>query len=372
MEENNDTLGMGLFDNASNFEINLEADPADYDDDDSAEDNDGLSDDDDLNIDNLNEDEGSEEVIEEGDTEEGEEIDEDSSPNIYSSFASVLSEQGLLPSLDLLGDTKIENVDDLSTAFKSEITNQVKQYLLDKIGEQGYDALEKGITLSEYQQHQDNIGTLEGIDDEALTGDVELSKKIIYQDYIAQGIDETRAMRLLKKSIDAGDETLLEDAKEALESLKIVEGKRLEKLSVERQASQQANDAAQEKIDNDLKNSIYNTSEIIKGVKLNKTIQDKIYSSITKVVGKNENGIMENQLMKDRRTNPVDFDTKLYYLYEITKGFSDFSKIVSKSESTAISKLEKQLRSNKFEGSGSPSFLSDPDSYGGIGSEIVI
>jgi hypothetical protein len=90
------------------------------------------------------------------------------------------------------------------------------------------------------------------------------------------------------------------------------------------------------------------------------------------VVGKSPEGIMENQLMKDRRENPVDFDTKMYYLYEITKGFKDFSKIVSKSESTAIKRLEGELRKTKFQDNGTPAYLSDPESYGGVGSELVI
>jgi len=75
--------------------------------------------------------------------------------------------------------------------------------------------------------------------------------------------------------------------------------------------------------------------------------------------------------MRDRRENPIDFDSKLYYLYEMTNGFKDLSKITNKSETKAISKLERDLRKTKFEDSGTPSYLTDPNSYGGIGSEIV-
>lgn len=369
MKNTDDTFGMSLFEGDSDLQINMNLDPEElnYDIKDEA------TEEVDESIDtNLNENESSEEVVEEEDhEEEGETTDEDSSPNIYSSFASVLNEQGLLPSLDLQGDNKIETVDDLANVFKSEVSNQVKDYLISKVGQEGYDSLEKGISLAEYQQHQDNIDTLEGINTDILRDDIELSKKIIYQDYISQGLGEKRAMSLLKKSIDAGEDSLFEDATESLESLKIVEAKRMEKVALQRQEELTANIKAQEKIDNDLKNSIYNTNEYIKGMKLNKTIQDRVYNSITKVVGKSPTGVMENQLMKDRRENPVDFDSKLYYLYEITNGFSDFSKIANKSESKAISKLERELRRTKFEDSGTPSYLTDPESYGGIGAEIV-
>lgn len=318
------------------------------------------------------EDDSSERVGEGEGEEEGEESSEDGiSPTLYSSFASVLNEQGLLPSLDLQGN-KIETIDDLAAAFKGEISNQVKQYLLDKVGEQGYEALEKGISLAEYQTHQDNVQTLDTITEEVLENDLDLAKKIIYQDYISQGLSQDRAARILKKSVELGNEQILEDARTSLESLKEVESIRLSKLQEERAAQAEEQAKAQERIDNDLKNSIYNSKEFIPGMKLNKAIQDQVYQSITKVVGKSPTGVPENQLMRERRENPIEFDSKLYYLYELTKGFKDFSKILNKSESSAVSKLESDLRKTKFQSDGTPSYLSDPESYGGIGTELVI
>jgi len=160
--------------------------------------------------------------------------------------------------------------------------------------------------------------------------------------------------------------------KESLESLKIVESKRIAQLAEIREKEAADRELAQEKIDNDLKNAIYNKKEFIEGVKVNKTIQDKVYSSITKIVGKSPTGILENQLMKDRRENPIEFDSKLYYLYEMTKGFKDFSSFNRKSETSAINKLEKELRRTKFRDSGIPSYMSDPDSYNSLGTELVI
>tara|TARA_R110000822_G_scaffold73853_2_gene177555 strand:- start:1740 stop:2876 length:1137 start_codon:yes stop_codon:yes gene_type:complete len=378
MEE--EELGMSLFDSAEGLQINMDVNPEELEDiaepegtegeegNEAPEETEGK----DIDI-NLDEDESSEKVVGEEGEEEGESDSDkdDISPNIYSSFASVLNEQGLLPSLDLL-DKKIENADDLTEVFKSEISNQVKEYLLGKVGEKGYEALEKGISLAEYQEYEDNIQTLSGISEDSLETDLELSKKLIYQDYVSQGLSEKRAAAILKKSIDLGDEQIIADAKESLESLKAVEALRLEKAGDERQAQAKVQKQQQEQIDNDLKNSIYNTKEFIPGIKANKAIQDTVYNSITKVVGKSPEGIMENQLMRDRRENPVDFDSKMYYLYEITKGFKDFSKIVTRSESSAVRNLEDQLRKTKFQDSGTPAYLQDPESYGGVGSELVI
>lgn len=319
----------------------------------------------------------SEDVAEEEDSEEegddsDEQSDDDSPDNLYSSFASVLNEKGLLPSLNLQ-EKEIKDVDDLIGSIKEEIDNQSKQYLISKIGEEGYEALEKGISLSEYQQYQETTNNLDSITDDIIENDLELAKKIIEQDYLSQGMDSNRVNRILKKSIDLGEETIIEDAKESLESLKAIQAKKLEQIAEQRQQQIKQQQELQEKIDNDLKNNIYNNDEFIKGIKVSKAIKDRVYDSITKIVGESPTGVAENKLMRQRRENPIEFDTKLYYIYEMTDGFKDFSKIISRSESKAISKLEDQLRKQKFDTGSRPSYIDDPDSYNSnIGDELVL
>ena len=313
MADNTEEFDMSLFDSDSELEINLDLNPEDLIDQEEQKDEEEDQDEPEIK-DNLDEDDNNpEEVVEE---EEDQEEGEDNSPNLYSSFATVLNEQGLLPSLDL-DKNKVESLDDLTEVLKSEINNQVKEYLVNKIGEEGYEALEKGVSLAEYQEYQDNTQTLESITEESLEN-------------------------------------------------------RIQELQAQKQKQLQQQKELQEKIDNDLKNSIYNKKEFIEGVPVNKSIQDKVYNSITTIVGKSPSGVAENKLMRDRRENPIEFDSKLYYLYEITNGFKDFSKIITKSKTTASQQLEKQLRNQKFDTAGKPSFLEDPESYGGIGSELVL
>ncbi len=370
-------LEMGMFQDLDfdSSELNLDDAPEEIkkllseDDSEENEVDDSTDDDKDVDEDANKDPEG---VVDEEGNEEGD--NQDDSPNIYSSFADVLKERGLLPSLDL-EKNKVEDIDALTNAIKSESENIAKEYIVSKIGEDGYQALEKGITLEEYQAYKNTTDTLDKVTDEVLENDLELSKNIILQDYISQGISQERAFKLLKKTIDLGEEAILEDAKESLVSLKQVQAQNLEKLQLEREKELQAQAAQQEKIDNDLKSAIYSSTEIIKGIKVDKGIQDKVYNSITKVVGKAPNGVMENQLMRTRRENPVDFDTKLYYLYELTDGFKDFSKLINKTESKVVNKLEETLRRTNFKDlGGTPAFMSDPNSYGGsqFGSELVL
>lgn len=382
MEDNN----MSIFD-SDNIELNIGnnlpddffVDDAQVDDDDNTQD---VDDDKNVTEDEINKylNDGSEEedsddqedvVKKDAQGEEGDDDQNGDSPNVFSSFANVLNEQGLLPSLD--SNAKIETIEDLTEVFKTELNNQAKEYIVEKIGEDGFEALEKGITLAEYQQYQNGVDTLNSIDPDALAENIELSKRIILQDYIAQGLSEDKAYRFLEKTIELGDEAIIEDAKASLDSLKQIQEVKLEQAKEARNAELIAEQKKQEKIDNDLKNSIYNAKEIIQDLPMTKAMKEKVYKSITNIVSKSPDGVPENRLMKHRRENPIEFDKKLYYLYELTNQFTDFSALVSKSKSKAANDFEKVLRANKSQiNNDQPGFVSDPESYGGIGDELII
>ena len=77
--------------------------------------------------------------------------------------------------------------------------------------------------------------------------------------------------------------------------------------------------------------------------------------------------------MKDRNTNPIEFDTRMYYLYELTNGFRDLSNISKQVESKAIKKMEQAMRQTRFEDNGLPNYMVDPNSYDSpFGSELVL
>lgn len=368
--EENEELGMSLFD-SENIELNLDISPEelglDEQDEEITEETDELDQEDSEN-DTSEDQEDSEEVAGDEDEDEG---GDDTSPNLYSSLASVLHEQGLLPSFDLQSN-KIENVDDIVAAFRAETDNLVKEKLVQALGEDGYDAITKGIPLTDLAKVRESQTALENITDEALQSDPELSKRIIYQDYINQGIPEDRAKRMLRRIIDSGEDALLEDATESLQSLKLFEQKQLENRKLEYQKQQQAQEREQQELETKVKDKIYNSKELIKGLKLNKAIQDKVYKSMTEIVGKNEDGVLENKLMRDRRSNPIEFDTKLYYLYELTNGFKDFSKVANTTRSSAIDDLERSMRQTRYQDSGAPTYLQDGESYMGLGDELVL
>lgn len=370
-----DNIGMDLFGEQS-LEVNFDGLNNPQED---VEDQDGSDENNDDNIgdsqesDNTNnqgesQDSDSESVAEGDDQDEGSEGND--SPNLFSSVATVLQEQGLLPSLDI-AENKIESVEDLANAMKVEAENLAKSTIIEKIGEEGYEYINKGITVDEYNAYKTTADALNTITEDSLSQDMELSKKVIYQDYINSGISEAKATKLIDRLSELGDDSILEDAKESLINVKNFNKAELDNQAAEIASQNALIEKQQQEVEKQLKKSVYDTKELIKGQAINKVFQDKVYDSMTKIVGKSPDGNPENALMKQRREDPVDFDTKLYYVYELTKGFKDFSKFTASAKSSAIQDMERALQNNSINSSETPGFLQDNESYSdGLGAEL--
>lgn len=298
----------------------------------------------------------------EDDDNEGDDSDDDSSPNLYSSISNVLFEQGIIPSLE--SSENIKTAEDFVDVFKKEIDIQAEQRLNTYL--ENLD-LEK-IAISKRTQLD-----LDVIDEDYLKDNIEVAKDIIFRDYLNQGLSEDRAKKLLRKTIDLGEDMVIEDALESTHSLKEHEAKVVEQEKVRYKQALIEQEKEQEAINNTIKNNIYTSKEIIAGIPNTKALQDRVFKAMTEVVAKDPNtGEMQNKFMQTRSTNPIDFDTKMYYLFELTNGFQDLSAISKTATSKAVKKLEGVLRKTKFEDNGTPGYLQDPNSYGGIGSELVI
>lgn len=370
-----DNIGMDLFGEQS-LEVNfdeLSTFQEDSEEQESSEENntdntDDSQESDDTNNQGEDQDSDSEDVAEEDDQDEGSEGND--SPNLFSSVATVLQEQGLLPSLDI-AENKIESVEDLANAMKAEAEELAKSTIIEKLGEEGYEYINKGVSVDEYNAYKVTADTLNTITEDSLSEDLELSKKVIYQDYINSGISETKATKLIDRLSELGDDSILEDAKESLVNVKNFNKAELDSKAADIAAQNALIEKQQEEVEKQLKKSVYDTKELIKGQSINKVFQDKVYNSMTKIVGKSPNGNPENALMKQRREDPVDFDTKLYYVYELTKGFKDFSKFTASAKSSAIQDMERALQNNSINNSETPGFLQDNESYSdGLGAEI--
>jgi hypothetical protein len=347
-----DNLEMGLFDNLDNLELNssyqFDEDLIENEETESVETDENINTIDDENQEGVD---SEEDVDEEGGNEGGE-----SSSNLYSSLANFVHEQGLLPSLDIK-NTEIKTPNDFANAFKQELEIQADLKLEEYL---------KNVDVKSIVESRNLIENFETISEDVLKSDLELSKQIILQDYLNQGLDEKKANRLLNRLIDLGEDAILEDAAESLASLKEFETRKIatEKETLKIRTQQKIEE--QKQAEENLKKTIYESKDLVNGLKVNKVLQDKVYKSITEIVGKSPEGEFENKFMKERRLNPIDFETRMYYFYEMTDGFKDFTKLTTPIKSNAVKELEQIARKSKIQDNGIPIWMQDNESYEGF------
>ena len=358
MEDDNE-LGMGLFE--GNQELNFNFAIPEDDNTDEEENTDNI-DVEDTTLENNNhvEDDSSEEVDEEDVEDEGSEGSESSS-NLYSSLAAFVHEQGLLPSLDI--DLKdIKSADDFASVFNKELDIQAELRLNNYL---------ENLDLNKIGVAKQEIKDLNTLNVDILKNDIDLAKRIIYDDYLNQGLDEKKANRMLNRLIDLGEDAILEDAEESLESLKEFKSREIERETQSYKERLEADKIQQAKLDEQMKKTIYESKDLIAGLKPNKALQDKVYKSINDIVGKSPDGTFENKFMKERRENPLEFEIRMYHFYELTNGFKDLSKISTTAKSSAVKDLEKIARQTKLKDNGTPLWQQDANTYSNFSGHVL-
>jgi len=194
--ENN--LDMSMFGENDDFELNYDFNPAELENEDESDDS--QNDDSQTQNNNAVEDDSSEEVDgDEDDQDEGSEDDNDgdsSSSNLYSSAAAFLKEQGLLPSLDIDND-KIESPDDFAQVFKREQEIQAKVLAKEYLA---------NLDIEKIARYKAENLSLDSITEDSLKDNLEQAKQIVYQDYLNQGLDETKVRRMINRLTDLGED----------------------------------------------------------------------------------------------------------------------------------------------------------------------
>lgn len=286
--------------------------------------------------------------------------DSSSNPNLFNSLAELLAEKGLISSGD--SELKVETEDDFISLFKKQI--ETSEYAdLNDTQKEYLTKLREGIPHQKIEKDINDTQRLESITEDVIKDDSDLRQRIIYQDLINKGFSEDRAKKNLQRSIEL--ELDLEDATEALESIKVFNQSRIDKENLTYQQEAEAIQEAENKRIENIKNRIKSTDEVIKNFKITDSVKEKVEKTMFDVVGENpDNNQKENSLMKYRRENPEDFDHKLYYLFTITNGFQNFDSLVKNTNSRVLKDLEKAVQSSTvIKDPGSPAYLQDPDSY---------
>lgn len=313
---------------------------------------------DDKNNITVEDDDNPDEVGSEEDDDEGGENDDESnsSSNLYSSLAGVIHEQGLLPSFDI-NKLDIKNIDDLARTLRSEQENQAKILYEQYIANLDVDKIGKPVL---------ELRNLNEVNADYLADNLDYAKDILRQDYRDQGFDDSRIERIINRLIDLGEEDLIDESLKAKNSLvqknaKIIEDEKQRQFKERADAEKQ-----QARVQEEIKKKVFDT-EFIEGFNPTRTFREKMYNTMTTIVGEDDNGNPENAFMRARREDIVGFETRMYTFFELTNGFTDFSKLTAPSKSKAVQELEKAARGTIVKNNSTPAYINDKDSYFGQG-----
>lgn len=273
-------------------------------------------------------------------------------------YAKLLVAEGVLRESDIEGFDG--SADGLIDAEKKKFLSWQEEYKagFDPRVKWLQDNIEAGIPLEELLAIDKANVTYSNISNEAIEADVELSKNLVRNYYKATTkFTDARIEKEINRLDDLSE--LVPEAKAALEELKALTA---EQEQSSRQQAEQAKIQAVEQRKQTLetfKKNLEDKKEIITGLEFNRVMKDKVYNTLTSVVGYDQNGQPLNKIAQARAANPLEFETTLAYIYELTNGFKDFSPIASRGKKQAIAEFEQaagRIDTKKFSGE----FSSDP------------
>lgn len=302
---------------------------------------------------------GSEEKNKQGKKEETTKQESGTSPNFFSSIATAFVEEGLFPDLD---DETIENIktaQDLSDAIKEQINSQLTEQqrrvteLLDNGAEPDQIRQYEGI-LSALNNYEKNIEV------EGDAGD-DLRKRIIMQDYINKGFKPERAQSKVDKIFEEGTE--VDEAKEALQSLKQFYGDSYNRLREELKQEAAKEVEERNKRAERIKKSILEENKLFGDLDISKQTRQAAYEAISKPVYRDpKTGDTYTAVQKLELDNGDEFLAKLGLLYAMTDGFKSLGGLIEKKAKKEVKKgfseLERKINNTSRNADGSLNFMS--------------
>lgn len=319
---------------------------------------------------------GSEEESQDKEKPESTNTETSSNKNFYSSIASALKDEGILPDLD--DTTSIKTPED----FAEAIENQIKAKF-DERQKRIDEALNVGVEPEAIKQYESTLNYLQSIKEETIKDESDqgekLRKRLIFQDFVNRGYSEERAQREVTKSFNSG--TDIDDAKEALTSNKqffqeeydsLIEGAKKEEIT---SANTRKEEAAQ------LKKSILEDEKVFGELLVDKPTRQKVYDSISKPIYKDPStGELLTAVQKYERDNKVEFMKTVGLVFTLTDGFKSLDGLVKgkvkKEMNKGLRELEHTLNNTSRTSDGNLRFASsvgdDPESFIGKGWDIDI
>ena len=286
-------------------------------------------------------------------------------PNLFSSIAKALRDEGVFP--DLSDDTLngISDAESLRKMFDDQISKT-----LDERQQRLENAMNSGATSKELNAYQNALNIMQNLESrdtqdlltqEGDEGD-DLRKRLIYQDYVNRGFKHEKAVKMLQKILDDGTE--IEEAKEAYESCKEFYKSQIDDFQKEMESRKAETRKQEEKQYASLKKHILDTESFYGGVKVDKGIRQKAYDAITKPVYKDNEGNYMTALQKYQRENPMEFMENVAMLYSLTDGFKSVDRLakgkVKEGLKKGFAELESVLQNTRRNSDGTLNLANTP------------
>ena len=259
--------------------------------------------------------------------------------NLFSSIAKALRDEGVFPDLS---DETLQEIKDAS-GFRKLFDDEISKSLSDR-QKRIETAINGGATPEEVQGYNSDISILEMLNAKntqdliGQEGDQaeDLRKRVMYQDYINRGFRHERAVKLVQKSIDDGND--IDDAREALQSCKEFYSQRVNAYQENIRNQQQSQRENEEKQFKNLQKQIVDTEEFFGGVKVDKATRQKAYNYLTQATFKDEDGNYMTTLQKYQRENPFEYMKNVALMYALTDGFKNVEKLTRSKVNAGLKK----------------------------------
>lgn len=291
--------------------------------------------------------------------------------NFYSSIAKALKEDGIFPDLEDDDIASAATPEDFSSLVEKQVVSR-----LDQTQKRINDALEAEVPVAVIRQYEQTLSQLEQIDSAALEKEGEeadaLRQQLLYNDFLTKGFDEKRARKEVEKSFKAG--TDVEDAKDALDSLKALYSSQYKAEIAKAQKEKADEDKAEKESLERVRNGILE-EEFLGGLEVSKAVRQKALDAALKGTIKDDDGSVYTALQDYERKNKEEFIKNVGLLFVLTDGFKSLDNIVKgkvkKEMKKGLRSLEHVLNTSQRSSTGGLSLMGDysggDDSYSGKG-----
>jgi len=257
-------------------------------------------------------------------------------------YAKLLVDEGVLPNLDLkdfdgtaesLKEAMIVEIMGAVDMYKDSLPNRVKQLI---------NNYEDGVPFEKLLDIDRSEVKLDSLTEEKIEEDVSLQKQLV-EDYLKRTtkFSEKKIGKMIETMEDSGE--LEEEAKSSAAELKeLLESEKTNEKKYVAEQQKVAEENRKKEL-SALHEKVRSTTEIVPGIKLNDKVRNNVLTSMTQPVGYDQTGRPVNRIVAARMENPVEFELRLHYLFEITKGFTDFSKLADKGRRDATKAFEEAV-----------------------------